>query len=490
MLVATSTRVDLSGYEGEVRLAGVLLDLKQPLLLDQSATLELGTLGSIVIHPGGEDRRREQEAGRRYEAEYQAALAELGLSSVDDVRVAYERRRSDENELASLAQVIDAHAPIGIDMLREELQRSQGVWHDLSQDSEPEPQLQLGLTDGDGASISLAEAQTQLSTSEDACREISQKIEYVQAELTRTRALLSTLDQQLASLQGQREAESRHLHQAKQTYAEAQQDLSNSVLDETLRGASAERQAREQEVLELEKQWREGLFDTAAEQWTQAKKNLEACRDQDQQLRLELSRHRAFLAGSGQTGLGERQAELEQTVMRLGEQNARDERERRSLTLLDETLKSIAKRNLDRFQAPLQKRMQRYVDRIFPGQTLQLSSRMTAVGLERSTLEPFETLSYGTREQLAILSRLSFAEILAEEGTPPPVILDDAPAHSDDPRFGQLLHLLQSAAEKTQILILTCRPSMWRLVKAHRVSLAACRDAQAGLPPLIASHLR
>ena len=48
--------------------------------------------------------------------------------------------------------------------------------------------------------------------------------------------------------------------------------------------------------------------------------------------------------------------------------------------------------------------------------------------------EDFAVLSGGMKEQLAVLTRLAFAELLLGQGRPAAVILDDALAFSDDER--------------------------------------------------------
>ena len=73
--------------------------------------------------------------------------------------------------------------------------------------------------------------------------------------------------------------------------------------------------------------------------------------------------------------------------------------------------------------------------------------------------ESLESLSLGTREQIAILVRLGVASLLAErEGEAPCLILDDALVYADETRFETMKTILQRAARDIQILVLTCRP--------------------------------
>ncbi len=46
------------------------------------------------------------------------------------------------------------------------------------------------------------------------------------------------------------------------------------------------------------------------------------------------------------------------------------------------------------------------------------------------------------REQLSVLTRLAFARLLARDGRPAPVILDDALVYSDDDRIERMFDAL------------------------------------------------
>ncbi|SEA59900.1 AAA family ATPase [Rubrimonas cliftonensis] len=82
-----------------------------------------------------------------------------------------------------------------------------------------------------------------------------------------------------------------------------------------------------------------------------------------------------------------------------------------------------------------------------------LPSEMTRAG----RAEPVESLSGGTREQLAVLTRLAFARLIAKGGGAAPVILDDALAFSDDDRIERMFDALHRQAGDLQIVVLTCR---------------------------------
>ncbi len=59
-----------------------------------------------------------------------------------------------------------------------------------------------------------------------------------------------------------------------------------------------------------------------------------------------------------------------------------------------------------------------------------------------ATQERFELLSDGTKEQIAVLTRLAMGSLLAERGQAVPIILDDALVYSDDERIERMFDAL------------------------------------------------
>ena len=93
--------------------------------------------------------------------------------------------------------------------------------------------------------------------------------------------------------------------------------------------------------------------------------------------------------------------------------------------------------------------------------------------------EPFESLSVGAREQVAVLTRLAFADLLRERGLVAPVVLDDALVNSDPRRFERMLLAIRRAAKNLQIIVLTCDEADWVQAGAPIIRLAECRTKEA-----------
>jgi uncharacterized protein YhaN len=83
-------------------------------------------------------------------------------------------------------------------------------------------------------------------------------------------------------------------------------------------------------------------------------------------------------------------------------------------------------------------------------------------------VESVDRLSGGTQEQVAVLTRLAFARLLARSGRPTPVILDDALVFSDDERIERMFIALHRVAADQQVLVLTCRQLVFSRLGGHR----------------------
>jgi uncharacterized protein YhaN len=110
------------------------------------------------------------------------------------------------------------------------------------------------------------------------------------------------------------------------------------------------------------------------------------------------------------------------------------------------------------FLKPVGDRIEPYLKRLFPGTEVVLVDHTLNITLLRreSQNEPCDGLSIGTREQLAVLARLAFADLLDEHGKQSRIILDDTLVFSDDQRFGEMQQILDRSAERLQIIVLTC----------------------------------
>jgi DNA repair exonuclease SbcCD ATPase subunit len=175
------------------------------------------------------------------------------------------------------------------------------------------------------------------------------------------------------------------------------------------------------------------------------------------------------LAGGG---LDERLAGARRRLEELERECAGYRREAEALALLLRVLKEAEQAAKERYALPVLTRLRPYLEALFAGADLSLDEGLRIAAVTRGGApEPFERLSEGTREQIAVLTRLAFAELLADQGLPATVVLDDALVFSDDRRIEQMFAILAAAATRLQIIVLTCRERLFEGLPAQRLRL-------------------
>ena len=148
------------------------------------------------------------------------------------------------------------------------------------------------------------------------------------------------------------------------------------------------------------------------------------------------------------------------------------EEEAAALGLLLDTLRQAESEAKAKYLAPVTSRVEPYLRMLLPGADVVLDENLGITALRRDGRdEEFERLSDGTQEQIAVLTRLAFAELLLEQGRPAAVILDDALAFSDDERMERMFDILSRAGERVQIIVLTCRKRLFARLGAGTLQL-------------------
>ncbi|MBK8083597.1 MAG: hypothetical protein IPK28_06965 [Devosia sp.] len=191
----------------------------------------------------------------------------------------------------------------------------------------------------------------------------------------------------------------------------------------------------------------------------------------------QLKRHQmqlvASLQAQGREGLGEKLSFLE------GEIAARDARlghlhvEARAATLLSETLVQAQRETKGLWLRPIYDRAAPYLSLLRPGSAVALDEDTFELDAVRrdDVVEPFEGLSMGAREQIAVITRLALGDILADNGESACLVLDDPLVNADRHRLERMHLVLHRAAKRHQIVILTCRERDFLDLGAHLIRI-------------------
>jgi hypothetical protein len=171
---------------------------------------------------------------------------------------------------------------------------------------------------------------------------------------------------------------------------------------------------------------------------------------------------RSRLETVGASGLDEQIARLDASVEQGERRVAELKLRANALTLLEKSLIEERDRAVELLRAPLTKRLEHYLKFLFADASVSLVEDLSPVAVTRGRqVEELGVLSVGAQEQMGILMRLAYADLLQEAGRPTLVMLDDIGAFADKTRRIALQAAINDAAKRHQILLFTCRPEDW-----------------------------
>ena len=409
-------------------------------LLSEPAELEIAKIGRFQIKPGGEALEIHRSAVIDSDSLIEQKLAIHGMETLAQA----EARWRDRQKLSEMAQIhqatLDGMAPGGISDLEDrvvtlsakikELEAALGDNRTLKPDRQALESEASALTQ-------------QIATLEQASQESAQKVSTLREETSAAQAQQAELQRQAASLrdalaQARRESSDGTIFSA---YVAAQSALEAS--NQQLNIAREALSAQNPELLESELERAQHVFADLQQEIDDLKQHI---RD----AKVELS-------ALGQKGLSEELAAAEGKLSFAQLEFDLADRQARALDLLKQTLDASFKSAREVAARPITEKLIPYLKQLIPEAQPVVDENMVLAGIERKgTHEPFEELSIGTREQLAILIRLAYADLLSEAGQPVVVILDDALVNSDDERRDQMKSILYQASKRYQVIILTC----------------------------------
>jgi len=190
-------------------------------------------------------------------------------------------------------------------------------------------------------------------------------------------------------------------------------------------------------------------------------------------LRSELDKAEGALEQVGGQYLEEQSAQVEEEVDTLDSRERELELDYGGWRMLHEVLKEAEEEETAHLGRALVKPVSQRMAALTANRygEVAIDAQLNSGGIELGGDErDFDALSAGTREQIALLLRLSIAEALNSF-----VILDDQLTQSDGGRLIWMRDLLAQAAADIQIIVLTCHPDDYAMAgKWHTVDLTQC----------------
>jgi len=133
------------------------------------------------------------------------------------------------------------------------------------------------------------------------------------------------------------------------------------------------------------------------------------------------------------------------------------ERKIAALQLLEQELSAAQAELQEAFLTPVSNELKPLLSMVLPDAQIALGDDFNAELVQRGgRAETIGSLSGGTQEQIAVLTRLAFAQLMAKRGRDMPVVLDDALVWCDDARLESVFRALHAASKDIQCLVLTC----------------------------------
>lgn len=433
------------------------------IVLTGTALFALDGFGAVEVRPGGgEDVAELRKAHEKAVQTLAKELAKINATDLDDAARRHARWQELTRIAADQGAKLDGIAPDGIELLRAA----------VAQDEARLVAIGGETGDPDMLDAALAEAETAYERRQSAvaaARKNRGKVEDALREAGNARVKAET------SLGERRGAEDRAVREIEADRTLADDATLDRILVETGREADAAAARLDTEHAALNRADPEAAY-LALENAESALNRIKEDARKDEDARIGLQ---SELRALGAQGLGEQVMQFEGEQSRLSAALAAAEREAKAIRLLRDTLNAKQKEARENFTGPVRERIRPYLKLLFPETEIGIDDESFAIAHLHRAGEPekFEALSLGTREQIAVLVRLAFAEYIADHGEPPVVILDDALVNADPGRMQRMLLALRKASQKVQIIVLTCNEADYAPLGAPVIRLA---ESQGG----------
>ena len=418
------------------------------LTLTEPTDIDLHGYGTIRVTPGGEDLSVRRAAAAASAAKLQLALDSYGIASVQVAAVHANDRETWLNEAAIHRTTAEAHAPEGLNELRNHVATLQAAVDSFRKDVNAADIRKMTSVEAAHRADELGRTLSEVEVVERSASDTLKDAE----------GALQAAKHSLAAVTVQRETAEKESNDLRQALDKSVTEYADDHFVQALRKSTEVQEDAQDAVEGLNKALSESdptgtrrELEAAKEARIKVEANLREKRRQVDGLTIELrTLGKDDAAGEMEIAEGE--------LVRAENLKARLNHRANALTLLLDTLLEEERIARETFLAPVRDRIEPYLKRLLPNSALMLDDKTLRIThLRREGMdEPYERLSIGTREQLAVLARLAFADLLDEHGKKSPIILDDALVFSDDQRFEEMQRILDRAAERLQIIVLTC----------------------------------
>jgi len=483
---ATEARARLDAYalqlevlesDQDIAIEGKTLAPGVSKTLDHSAELTVGQGTRIRISPGGADDLRDaQEQSRQAESNLTKALHSLTVSSLEEAERKLQERNALEAKLETFEEKLEEQEADEIEAQLDEANQSLSRY-------ESQRDTLSGKAGLEKIPDQLKPAEADQADAQDTLRAEEQKEQQALATEKASRRKFEKTEQSLNAARSKHQSAQKTVHDLE---SKLKYWVESSGETEARTKAILKVEAQLEKAVAAEKQEREALEKLGADQLELDQRRLTDAATKDRtnltsaEERITIAR--TELKSSGSTDPERECKELEAEV----EQFERRQKALRHQTdvraYLLERLKAARKATTEALARPLEDKVRPYLQLLFGGSNPKLhwaedGSCLESFELDRSQnrggVHDFNSLSHGTREQVALALRLAMAELLATDHNDClPIVLDDAFTNADSDRREKLKSLLYQASQSgLQIILLSCHPENYSGLSASEAGL-------------------
>ena len=463
-IVFDMTPEALSGIE----IDGQALSAEQPSAQAvEPVTIAIPDHGRITIEPAIKNRDKLLGQQRDTKATLKDALQAGGIKTVNDAEDQYTRRQKLLQTAEFARQEAELHAPatddhdVGAQALSGYIEGFRQI-------------LAREMADLDAERLTEhAEAEAALRAAVEHAEEARRAVDTARATLAGPEKTLSQFHTELGTVKARYDDGKERLETLRRELADAEQELPDDQLQAQMDAAQAELPEQDTAFAGLEAQRTDETIPQLEARIARLERAIQDRRDKRGNLREKIAGLRSHVEALEGVGLDEAIQQKARELEFCEEERRRTAREVQVLSLLLSTLRAAEQDAKERYLSPVLNRVRPYLQLLFPGAEITIDENLHIVGVVREAgyEEAFHHLSMGTQEQIAVLIRLAFAEMLVEQGHPATVILDDALVFSDDRRMSRMFDILNMAARNVQVIIFTCREQLFEKLGGRQLSL-------------------
>jgi len=435
-----------AGVEHTVTLDGQPLADGLERSYESGAALVIPGIGAIALHsnrPAHSDKRLNQSERRQ-----QDLLTELGLDSLAGAYARQVEAQRTATERDGLRNQIRLLAPDGLPALRETVARLIGLEPEMLELKGDPEQLRTAVAEADQKRMAarnvLREIEPQRETTEAAYFAAEAKAVTLKAEMARVDAILGPHDSR---------AERERLLVDAMTALEADLAAAESTYS-ALRASSID-------------------LESAKAVLSRAKSVEEAMTKETSLLRETIAELNGLIRRSSDDAVEEELREVQERRQAAEQRVEAFAKEVEVLQRLQTALETSRSAARDHYMKPVMTELRPLLELLFEDVSVAFDEKtlLPHAILRNGQLEDVDRLSGGMREQLSVLTRLAFARLLARDGRPTPVILDDALVYSDDDRIERMFDALHRQSRDQQILVFSCRQRAFRELGGRRLDM-------------------